>query len=133
MGYLARVGRALIGEPLPLPERIAREYPELNGVRLRRGGLPPRIGGWMLGQATVAAITFRRTIFFGPHTSIDAALLLHEFRHVEQFLERRSFPVRYIWESLRRGYHRNRYEIDARTYAAGRLVKSARVPPAEEA
>jgi hypothetical protein len=29
----------------------------------------------------------------------DAALLLHEFRHVEQFLERRSFPLRYIWES----------------------------------
>jgi hypothetical protein len=133
MGYLARVSRALIGEPLPLPERIAREYPELNGVRLRRGGLPPRVGGWMLGQATVAAITLWRTIFFGAHTSLDATLLLHEFRHVDQFLARRSFPVRYIWESLRRGYHQNRYEIDARTYAAGRLVKSARVPPAEEA
>jgi hypothetical protein len=132
MGYLARVSRALIGEPLPLPERIVRDYPELTSVRLRRGGLPPRIGGWMLGQVTVEAITLRRTIFFGTHTSLDAALLLHEFRHVEQFLERRSFPLRYIWESLRRGYHRNRYEIDARTYAAGRLVKSARVPPVEE-
>ena len=132
MGYLARIGRALIGEPLPLPDRIAREYPELTGVRLRRGGLPPRIGGWMLGHATVDAITLRRTIFFGSHTSLDAALLLHEFRHVEQFLERRSFPLRYIWESLRRGYHRNRYEIDARTYAAGRLVEPARVPPDEE-
>jgi hypothetical protein len=128
MGYLARLGRALIGEPLPMPERIAREYPELNGVRLRRGGLPPRVGGWMLGQATVDAITLRRTIFFGAHTSLDAALLLHEFRHVEQFLERRSFPVRYIWESLRRGYHQNRYEIDARTYAAGRLVNSDKRP-----
>jgi hypothetical protein len=133
MGYLARFGRALIGEPLTLPERIAREYPELMGLRLRRGGLPPRIGGWMLGQATVAAITLRRTIFFGTHASLDAALLLHEFRHAEQFLERRSFPVRYIWESLRRGYHQNRYEIDARTYAARRLVKTARIPPAEEA
>jgi hypothetical protein len=133
MGYLARVGRALIGEPLTLPERIAREYPELTGLRLRRGGLPPRIGGWMLGQSTVAAITLRRTIFFGTHTSLDAALLLHEFRHAEQFLERRSFPVRYIWESLRRGYDQNRYEIDARTYAARRLVKTARIPPAEEA
>jgi hypothetical protein len=132
MGYLARISRTLIGEPLPLPERIGREYPELTGVRLRRGGLPPRIGGWMLGQATVDAITLRRTIFFGSHTSLDAALLLHEFRHVEQFLERRSFPLRYIWESLRRGYHRNRYEIDARKYAAGRLVKSPRVPPVEE-
>ena len=132
MGYLASVSKALIGERLPLPKAIAREYPELNGVRLRRGGLPPRIGGWMLGQSTVEAITLRRTIFFGAHASLDAALLLHEFRHVEQFLERRSFPLRYIWESLRRGYHRNRYEIDARTYAARRLVKPAPVPPAEE-
>lgn len=133
MGYLARFSRALIGEPVALPEHIAREYPELTAVHLRRGGLPPRIGGWMLGQTTVAAITLRRTIFFGSHTSLDAALLLHEFRHAEQFLERRSFPVRYIWESLRRGYHRNRYEIDARTYAARRLRNAARVPPAEEA
>jgi len=86
----------------------------------------------MLGQATVAAITLRRTIFFGAHTSLDAALVLHEFRHVEQFLERRSFPLRYIWETLRRGYHGNRYEVDARKYAARRLVQAGRVPPVEE-
>ena len=133
MGYLARFSRALIGEPTLLPERIARDYPELAAVRLRRGGLPPRIGGWMLGRATVAAITLRRTIFFSADSSLDPALLLHELRHVEQFLERTSFPVRYIWECLRRGYHGNRYEIDARTYAARRLGQAARVPPAEEA
>ena len=87
----------------------------------------------MLGQATVAAITLRRTIFLGAHTSFDAALLLHEFRHVEQFLERRSFPVRYIWESLRRGYHQNRYEVDARAYASRRLGQAVRPHPVEEA
>ena len=133
MGYLARVSRALIGVPMVLPEWIAREYPELAAVRLRRGGLPPRIGGWMLGRASVAAITLRRTIFFSADSSLEPALLLHELRHVEQFLERASFPLRYIWESLRRGYHGNRYEIDARTYAARRLSQTARIPPAEEA
>ena len=133
MGYLARVRRALIGEPMRLPERLASDYPELAAVRLRRGGLPLRIGGWMLGQASVAAITLRRTVFLGSNSAIEPALLLHELRHVEQFLERTSFPLRYIWESLRRGYHANRYEIDARTYAARRLAKAARVPPAEEA
>ena len=85
----------------------------------------------MLGQSTVEAITLRRTIFLGNHASIDAALLLHEFRHVEQFLERKTFPLRYIWESLRRGYNKNCYEIDARTYAARRLVQGSRVPPEE--
>ena len=133
MGYLARVRRALIGEPMRLPERLASVYPELAAVRLRRGGLPPRIGGWMLGQASVAAITLRRTIFLGANASVEPALLLHELRHVEQFLERTSFPLHYIWESLRRGYHANRYEIDARAYAARRLAQAARISPAEEA
>jgi len=130
MGYLTHFARALIGEPMRLPNQFARQYPELSQVRLRRGGLPPRIGGLLLGQTTVEAITLRRTIFLGAHTSLEAALLLHEFRHVEQFLEGRSFPLRYIWETLRRGYHRNCYEIDARTYAARRLMGS-RVPPEE--
>jgi hypothetical protein len=87
----------------------------------------------MLGQTSVAAITLRRTVFLGVNSSVEPALLLHELRHVEQYLERTSFPLRYIWESLRRGYHANRYEIDARTYAARRLAQAARIPPAEEA
>jgi hypothetical protein len=87
----------------------------------------PRIGGWFLGQATVEAITLWRTIYFGAHATPDADILLHELRHVQQFLERRSFPVRYIWESLRRGYHQNRYEVDARSYAAQRLAQASRI------
>ena len=86
----------------------------------------PRIGGWMLGQSTVSAITLWNTIYFGRHEVIDPGLLLHEFRHVEQFRERMSFPAHYIWESLRRGYHQNRYEVDARRYAARRLAEAAR-------
>jgi len=116
-----------------MPEPLVREYPELAKMRLRRGGLPPRIAGWMLGRPAVAAITLWRTIFFGPRTAVDAQLLLHELRHVEQFRERRSFPLHYIWESIRRGYHLNRYEVDARTYAARRLAQTVRTPPAEEA
>ena len=133
MGYLARIGRTLMGEAMSMPEKLAREYPELGQMRLRRGGLPPRIAGWMLGRPAVAAITLWRTIFFDPHTRVDAPLLLHELRHVEQFRERRTFPLRYIWESIRRGYHLNRYEVDARTYAARRLAQTVRTPPAEEA
>ena len=132
MGYFTRVVSALTGEAMQAPHDVIREYPELAQMRLRRGGLPPRIAGWLLGRTSVAAITLWRTIFFGPRTDANASLLLHELRHVEQFRERRTFPLRYIWESIRRGYHHNRYEVDARTYAARRLTQTVRTPPAEE-
>ena len=133
MGYLERISRALTGVPVALPDQLARVYPELANLSLRRGGLPARVAGWLLGQSSVAAITLRRTVYFGAHTRLDARLLLHELRHVEQFRERTSFPVRYIWESLRRGYHQNRYEVDARAYASRRLGQAVRPRPVEEA
>jgi hypothetical protein len=125
------VNQELVGNHLELPEAIASRWPELAELRFRRGGLPLRVGGWMLGQATVAAITLGRTIFLAPGTRLDPELLLHEFRHVEQFAERKTFPFRYIWESMRRGYYANRYEADARSYAADRLARSI-APDSEE-
>ncbi|HEY3134273.1 MAG TPA: DUF4157 domain-containing protein [Gemmatimonadaceae bacterium] len=87
----------------------------------RRGGLPVRVGGWALGTSTAAAITLWRTIFVAPGTPITAELLLHELRHVHQFLENWAFPASYLWQSIRYGYNRNAYEVDARRYSASRL------------
>jgi hypothetical protein len=112
---------ALIGQPFELPLEMLRRYPELGEARYRRGGLPVRIGGWALGSSTAAAITLRRTIFLAPETPPSAELLLHELRHVHQFLENWAFPVSYLWQSLRYGYNRNAYEVDARRYSASRL------------
>jgi hypothetical protein len=125
VGLIATINEGLAGERIELPAVIASQWPELKELRLRRGGFPLRVGGWMLGQATVAAITLGRTIFLAPSTRLDPALLLHELRHVQQFSERKTFPVRYIWESLRRGYYANRYEADARNYAARCLARAA--------
>ncbi len=124
MAKIAALIAELVGDPIALPEHLATRFPELNEPHYRRGGLPLRIGGWMLGQSTVAGITLGSTIFLAPTTRLEPELLLHEFRHVQQFSERRTFPFRYIWESLRRGYHANRYEADARTYAARRLSRT---------
>ena len=110
-----------VGSREELPEKLTSAWPELRQLRYRRGGLPLRIGGWMLGQSTVAAITLGRTIFLARGTRFDPELLLHELRHVQQFSERKIFPLHYIWESLRRGYHANRFEADARDYAARRV------------
>jgi hypothetical protein len=116
---------ALIGEPLMVSSDIVARYPELSRVSYRRGGLPVRIAGWPLGQRSAAAITLWQTVFIARDTPVTAALLLHEFCHANQFLRSRTFPVSYLWQSLRYGYHRNAYEVDANRYAAARLAQSA--------
>jgi hypothetical protein len=117
------VTEVFLGREIELPDDLTVSWPELLELRFRRGGLPLRVGGFFLGQATVAAITLGRTIFLAPRTRLDPELLLHELRHVQQFSESKSFPRHYIWESLRRGYHANRFEADARHYAARRLAR----------
>jgi hypothetical protein len=78
------------------------------------------VAGWFLGQRSAAAITLWRTVFLSPSAFMDAELLLHEFRHVQQFEASVTFPLRYLWESATHGYFANRYEADARDYAARR-------------
>src|SRR5450756_9208 len=121
MGAGSRLIRALIGERIDVPEDVIRRFPDLAEATYRRGGLPVRLGGWALGTSTAAAITLWRTVFVAPATVLDAELLLHELRHVRQFLEYKALPVRYLWQSIRYGYTRNAYEIDARRYSASRL------------
>jgi hypothetical protein len=111
----------VIGRRVTLPAEVLGRYPELEGVEWRSGGLPVNVAGWFLGQRSAAAITLWRTVFLSPSVRVDAELLLHEFRHVQQFEASVTFPVRYLWESARRGYFANRYEVDAREYAAQRL------------
>ena len=114
--------RWLIGTPLQLPAALLARYPELHEARWRSGGLPVRVGGWCLGRASVAGITLWDTIWLGAYIAPDPELLLHELRHVHQFQADRAFPLKYLWASLRRGYHRNPYELDARAYAARRVA-----------
>jgi hypothetical protein len=119
---------------LELPRTLVAAYPELGTARFRVGGLPPRVGGWVLGRRSVAAITLWRTIFVAPGVRLEPALLLHELGHVRQFEASPTFPVRYLWESLRRGYEANRYEADAQRYAEHRLnAQRAHRPPSQDA
>ena len=110
---VVRLARPVIGTPLPLPTHVITRYPELLEARWRRGGLPLRVGGWCLGQRTVAGITLGRTVFLAANVPETSQLLLHELAHVRQFRQDKSFPLRYLMESIRRGYARNRYEVEA--------------------
>lgn len=115
------VTRAVFGRAVALPDALLRRHPELGDARWREGGLPPRVGGWFLGRKSVAAITLWRTVFVAPGIALDPELLLHELGHVRQFGASIWFPLRYIWESARRGYSGNRYEHDAQAFAVERL------------
>ena len=121
--FRERIVTPLIGESDELPATLAAQWPELTVVHWRRGGLPPRVGGWCLGQRTVAGITLWGTVFLAPGVAWDPPFLLHEQRHVEQFARSTLFPVLYLWESLTRGYARNRYEADADAWAATRFQR----------
>jgi hypothetical protein len=125
MGIVARAVAALIGRPAKLSQEVLGQYPELAEAHWRRGGLPVRVGGWCLGQSTVSAITLWRIIWMAPDLEPSVELLLHELRHVHQFQASAAFPVLYVWESLRRGYLGNRFEVDARQYAAMRVREQA--------
>jgi Domain of unknown function (DUF4157) len=125
MGSEDDVIAALIGRPVALPAAVVEQFPELATVRWRRGGLPVRIAGLFLRRPSVAAITLWRTVFLAPHARLDAELLLHELRHVDQFQANAAFPLLYLWESLFHGYHRNRFEADARAFASRRVRDSS--------
>lgn len=121
MGLALAVTEMLLGRRIVLPDELVRAYPELREAQWRRGGLPPRVGGAFLRRRSVAGITLWRTVFLGNGVALEAELLLHELGHVRQFVGSRAFPVRYLLESVWRGYSRNRYERDAQAFAEARL------------
>jgi hypothetical protein len=132
VGAMKRLVEALVGRAVDLPPQLADRFPELRAARYRLGGLPLRIGGWSLGSSTVSGFTLWRTIWVEQSVMWEAELLLHEIRHVQQFEASVSFPLHYVWESLRRGYHANRFEVDARRYASARLARGGAPPSTQD-
>jgi hypothetical protein len=63
----------------------------------------------------------------------DPWLMLHEYCHVlRQWQPGRLTLARYAWELLRRGYWRNRFEVEARAFAdahVGELAARLGLPP----
>lgn len=121
------VRRATVGERLRLPSASVAAYPVLAEAQWRQGGFPLTVGGWLLGQRTVAGITLWSTVFLADANRSSVHLLLHEVAHVRQFRRDKAFPIRYLWESICHGYKRNRYEVEADQFAEGVLWSST--PP----
>jgi len=109
--------RETIGSPIVLPEDLISAFPGLATVAWRQGGFPLRVGGWFLGTGSVAGITLGSTVFLSPSQSPSLRLLLHELGHVRQYRRDKTFAIRYLWESARHGYSRNRFELEADQFA----------------
>jgi hypothetical protein len=63
----------------------------------------------------------------------DPDLVLHEYFHViRQWQPRRMTTLSYVIEWLRRGYWRNRYEIEARRFAALHRARLLRLLGAQD-
>lgn len=121
--------RAAAGVRIDLPSDMVTCFPELAEVRWRHGGIPLLIGGWFLGQRAVAGFTLGRTVFLADGAAASARLVLHELAHVRQYRRDRAFVLRYLWESVRRGYAGNRYEAAADQFAEEALWSATQRRP----
>lgn len=87
-------------------------------VRIKEHSLIARLAAGRLGYRT-AAIVIGRTIYLHNATSAQflssSRWVRHELKHVDQFRQHGFFGFlwKYLWESLRKGYRRNRFELEA--------------------
>lgn len=87
---------------------------------IKENSLLARIAAGKLGTGNVAMVLGSTIHLYG--VTKDAFLkneqwLKHELCHVQQFKQYgyTGFIIKYLWESIKHGYHNNKYEIEART------------------
>lgn len=91
----------------------------MPGVKIKEHSLIAKVAALKLGSQKVA-IVIGRTIHL--HNTNKQEFLKnirwvrHEMCHIRQFKKHGFLPFifKYLWESLKKGYYRNRYEIEAR-------------------
>ena len=78
-----------------------------------------RIAAFKLKSASVAMV-IGKTIHLHGLNKVDLLnndrLLKHELCHIRQYKQHGTigFLVKYMWESIRKGYYNNRFEVEAR-------------------
>lgn len=88
-------------------------------VYIRENSLPARLAALRLKQERMAMVIGRTIHLYGVSAAdfaANRAWLRHELKHVAQYqaLGLLRFLAAYLWESLRKGYHHNRFEAEAR-------------------
>lgn len=92
---------------------------EIEEVRIKEHSFRARIAALCLGVNNVA-FTLGKTIYLHNATRreflLDERWVKHELKHVEQFGRHGyvGFICKYAFETLRKGYRNNKYEVEAR-------------------
>jgi hypothetical protein len=86
---------------------------------IKENSLFARIAAFKLGTKSVAMV-LGKTIHLHNTTKKEflqnKQWVKHELCHIRQFKQHGYFffIVKYVWESIRSGYHNNKYEVEAR-------------------
>jgi hypothetical protein len=89
------------------------------GIKIRENSLVAWLAAKKL-KSNNAAIVLGKTIHLSGVNTIEflavESWVKHELKHVEQFRQYGlvKFIIMYLSESLRSGYHNNRFEVEAR-------------------
>jgi hypothetical protein len=88
-------------------------------VRIKENSWVARVAAAKL-RSNKIAFTFGHTIYLFNTSKADFISdqnwVCHELMHVKQFEQYGLLPflLKYLWESIRKGYYRNKYEAEAR-------------------
>jgi hypothetical protein len=110
-----------MGRRVTLPEPLRRTLRDTFGEIVDEVEIIER--SWFAWAHVRAIATTRRRRIYLRHDAnrffADPELVLHEYFHVVRQWETRDLSVwRYVREWLRHGYFRNRYEVEARSFAS---------------
>jgi len=88
-------------------------------VTIKEDSLWARMATWRLKSKAVAMVFGRTIHLWGVTRSgflASPSWVRHELKHVEQYqkLGKLGFLWQYIIESIRNGYYRNKFEVEAR-------------------
>jgi hypothetical protein len=118
---LPRLLQRWMGRPVAPPQHVLEALREIFGEPVEHVQVTEH-SRYAKCHARARATTRRNRILLSDAADpfwLDAELLLHEYFHVLRQWQVGELTVpRYLLEMLRRGYWRNRYEVEARAFAA---------------
>ena len=91
----------------------------MNNIKIKENSWQSRLAAEKLGTKSVAMV-LGKTIHLHNTTKEeflkDEKWVKHELCHVQQFKKYGyiKFLMLYLWESIRKGYYNNRFEVEAR-------------------
>jgi hypothetical protein len=92
---------------------------DIGSVPIKEQSFLARIAAYRLGKVPVAMVWGNKILLYGVSKADflkDRRWVRHEMEHIRQFRHYGflRFLILYAWESIRKGYDNNRFELAAR-------------------